>query len=224
MMLRSQNQRRLPLLTWKSIATWFGSTKTPSETIDRIVREAMEQLGMERDDEPEELRTSTGDGAIQFDTAPGLAFTKPLAASINGKSLHSPRWSAILLTMIAQVKAKGFDGDKLVRELAVPAKAEQYEGVKESWNTTPTWESRCRGSRRQIAGRKWSALPRSGMILKYGRVLLAAEPEGAIPPARRVCATVRKARRACAQCTASTVPLRRRNPRRRSTSARRGLR
>lgn len=110
----------------KSIATWFG-TKTPSETIDRIVREAMEQLGMERDDEPEELATSTSDGAMQFDTAPGLAFTKPLAASINGKSLHSPRWSAILLTMIAQVKAKGFESGKLVRELAVPAKAEQYE-------------------------------------------------------------------------------------------------
>jgi hypothetical protein len=110
----------------KSIATWFG-TKTPSETIDRIVREAMEQLGMERDDEPEELPTSTSNGAMQFDTAPGLAFTKPLAASINDKSLHSPRWSAILLTIIAQVKAKGFEGDKLVRELAVPAKAEQYE-------------------------------------------------------------------------------------------------
>jgi hypothetical protein len=110
----------------KSIATWLG-TKTPSETIDRIVREAMEQLGMERDDEPEEMATKTSDGAMQFDTAPGLAFTKPLAASINGKSLHSPRWSAILLTMIAQVKAKGFEGDKLVRELAVPAKAEQYD-------------------------------------------------------------------------------------------------
>jgi hypothetical protein len=110
----------------KSIATWFG-TKTPSETIDRIVREAMEQLGMERDDGPEEVVTTTSDGAMQFDSAPGLAFTKPLAASINGKALHSPRWSAILLTMIAQVKAKGFEGEKLVRELAVPAKVEQYE-------------------------------------------------------------------------------------------------
>ena len=28
--------------------------------------------------------------------------------------------------MIAQVKAEGFEGDKLVRELAIPAKAEQY--------------------------------------------------------------------------------------------------
>lgn len=110
----------------KSIATWFG-TKTPSETIDRIVREAMEQLGMERDDEPEEVAATTSDGAMQFDSAPGLGFTKPLAASINGKALHSPRWSAILLTMIAQVKAKGFEGEKLVHELAIPAKAEQYE-------------------------------------------------------------------------------------------------
>ena len=110
----------------KSIATWFG-TKTPSETIDRIVREAMEQLGMERDDEPETATTTTNGEAREFDTAPGLAFTKPLTASINGKALHGPRWSAILLTMIGEVRAKGFEGEKLVRELAIPAKTEQYE-------------------------------------------------------------------------------------------------
>ncbi len=110
----------------KSIAAWFG-TNTPSETIDRVVRETMEQLGMERDDEPEEVVATTGDGAMEFDPAPGLAFTKPLAASVNGKAIHSPRWSAILLTMIAHVKAKGFEGEKLARELAIPAKAEQYE-------------------------------------------------------------------------------------------------
>lgn len=109
-----------------TLKTWYG-TKTPSETIDRLVRETMEQLGMERDDEPEDVVTTTGDGPMQFDTAPGLAFTKPQAASINGKAPHSPRWSAILLTMIGQVKAKGVEGEKLVRELAVPAKAEQYE-------------------------------------------------------------------------------------------------
>ena len=109
-----------------TLKTWFG-TKTPSETIDRIVQEAMEQLGMERGDEPDEAAPTTSDGAMQFDTAPGLAFTKPLAASIDGKLLHSPRWSAILLAMIAQVKAKGFEGEKLVRELAIPCRTEQYE-------------------------------------------------------------------------------------------------
>lgn len=110
----------------KSIATWLG-TMTPSETIDRIVREKMDELGLERDDQPEEVVTTTSTGAMEFATAPGLAFTKPLAASVNGAVIHRPRWSAILLTTIAQVKAKGLDGDKLARELAIQAKAQQYE-------------------------------------------------------------------------------------------------
>jgi hypothetical protein len=110
----------------KSIATWLG-TKTPSETIDRIVRDAMDQLDMERDDEPEAAPNGTSNGAIEFENAPGLAFTKPLSASVNGKTIRNPRWSAILLTMIAQVKAKGFSGEKLVRELHVPSKVERYE-------------------------------------------------------------------------------------------------
>jgi hypothetical protein len=109
-----------------TLKTWFG-IKTPGEAIDRIVREAMEQLGMERDDEPEAAPNKTNGGAMQFDTAPGLAFTKPLAASINGTTLHKPHWSSIMLAMIAQVKAKGFEGEKLVRELSVPTRAEQYE-------------------------------------------------------------------------------------------------
>lgn len=110
-----------------TLKTWYG-TKTPSETIDRLVRETMEQLGMERDDEPETVvATTSGEAPRQFERAPGLSFTKPLAASINGKALHSPRWSSILLMTIAQVKAKGVEGEKLVRELAIPAKAERYE-------------------------------------------------------------------------------------------------
>jgi hypothetical protein len=109
-----------------TLKTWLG-TKTPSETIDRIVRDAMDHLGMERDDEPEDVVTKSTDGAMQFDTAPGLTFTKPLSATINGKAVHSPRWSSMLLTVIAQLKAKGLTGEKLVRELQVPAKAERYE-------------------------------------------------------------------------------------------------
>jgi hypothetical protein len=110
----------------KTIATWLG-TKTPSDTIDQIVRQAMEQLGMEHDVEPEAAATATNTGAMEFDSTPGLAFTKPLSASVNGKKIQNPRWSAILLTMIAQVKAKGFDSDKLVRELQIPARPEKYE-------------------------------------------------------------------------------------------------
>ncbi|AYJ88147.1 hypothetical protein D3Y57_19710 [Sphingomonas paeninsulae] len=109
-----------------TLKTWFG-TKTPSDTIDHIVREAMEQLGIEQDDEPDAVVTTTSDGAMEFEKAPGLTFTKPLSALINGKAVPSPRWSSMLLTMLAQLKAKGFDGEKLVRELQVPAKAERYE-------------------------------------------------------------------------------------------------
>jgi hypothetical protein len=46
---------------------------------------------------------------------------------VNGKKIHHPRWSVILLTTIAQVKAKGFEGEKLVEELDIPAKSEAYE-------------------------------------------------------------------------------------------------
>ncbi|WP_419693576.1 T4SS efffector SepA family protein [Mesorhizobium muleiense] len=110
----------------KSISTWFG-TKTPTETIDRIVREAMEQLGLERDDEPQETVVANGP-AMHFDAAPGLTFTKPLKVTINGKNVPNPRWASILLTMIRQVKAKGgLDGAKLARDLGVPAKAERFE-------------------------------------------------------------------------------------------------
>lgn len=110
----------------KSISTWFG-TKTPSDTIDRIVREAMDQLGIERDDEAGEAILMTSGGAMQFDSAPSLAFTKPLSASVNGKAIQNPRWSTILLTVIAQVKTKVGESDKLLRELHVPAKAKKHE-------------------------------------------------------------------------------------------------
>lgn len=109
-----------------TLRTWFG-TKTPSETIDRVVEEVMEQLGMERDDVAEPVSHATDGAAMEFKTTPGLSFTKPLSASINGKAIRNPRWSSILLSMIAAVKAKGIDGDKLVHELAIPAKVQKYE-------------------------------------------------------------------------------------------------
>lgn len=109
-----------------TLKTWYG-TMTPSETIDLLVRKSMEQLGMERDEEPVDAMITTSDGHMQFDSAPGLAFTKPLAATINGKALHSPSWTAILLSMIGQVKAKGIEGEKLASELKIPATVKQFK-------------------------------------------------------------------------------------------------
>jgi hypothetical protein len=109
-----------------TLKTWFG-TKTPSETIDHLVREMMNQLGMERDDKVEAEATISADDVMVFDSAPSLLFTKPLSASVNGRSVQSPRWSAILLTTIAQLKEKGFEGEKLASALNVPAKTVPYE-------------------------------------------------------------------------------------------------
>ncbi|RVH08709.1 hypothetical protein CN217_19425 [Sinorhizobium meliloti] len=109
-----------------TLKTWFG-TKSPSETIDRIVQEVMEQLGIERDDEAAGAPVASTDGALVFDTAPSLTFTKPMRATINGKPILNPNWASILHMMIAHVKAKGFEGEKLVRELGVPSKAANYE-------------------------------------------------------------------------------------------------
>jgi hypothetical protein len=111
-----------------TLKTWFG-TKTPGDTIERVVREAMEQLGFERDDEPDsEIAVVSDEGAMEFAAAPGLTFTKPLAASLNGKAIPSPRWSSILFAMVAHLKAAGIEGEQLVRELHIPVKVGSYTG------------------------------------------------------------------------------------------------
>ncbi len=109
-----------------TLKTWFG-TKSPSETIDHIVKEAMEQLGIERDDEVDGAAVVETDGSLLFDAAPSLTFTKPIKATINGESIQNPNWASILSVMITKVKAKGFEGEHLVRELGVPSKAACYE-------------------------------------------------------------------------------------------------
>ena len=120
---------RINDVTFADISTlkaWF-KTKSPSETIDRIVREAMEQLGIEHDDETEGAAVTLTDGTLMFDAAPSLTFTKPMKAIINSKTIPNPNWASILHVMIAQVKAKGFEGEKLVRELGIPSKAANYD-------------------------------------------------------------------------------------------------
>jgi len=108
----------------KTIATWL-SAKTPSETIDRLVREKLDELGLERDssDEPE---SGSIDDVMKFDKAPGLSFTRLTAAKVGGVPLKKMNWAHLLLAMIAAVKTKGLSGSKLVSELQVPTKTTQY--------------------------------------------------------------------------------------------------
>lgn len=114
----------------KTIATWLGA-KTPSETIDRLVREKLDELGLERDsgDEPE---ISSNEAAMKFDKAPGLSFTRLTGAKVGGVPPKKMNWNHLLLAMIAALKAKGLSASRLVSELQVPSKEANYsnEGFK----------------------------------------------------------------------------------------------
>jgi hypothetical protein len=110
----------------KSISTWIG-TKTPSETIVQIVREKMAALDLERDVEPGVGAQEDSGERMTFDKAPGLSFTKILAAKVDGKVLRKPNWAGVLLAAIGALKAKGISGQHLVSELQVPAKGSEYE-------------------------------------------------------------------------------------------------
>lgn len=122
----------------KSVATWLG-TDTPSLTIDRLVREKMEQLGLERDDAPEEVTTRNVSSAVsdkgdmEFRSTPGLSFTRVLDASVSGETLGKANWSNVLLKVITATKKKNaMDAKTLSQELQIPSKPYDYnsEGYK----------------------------------------------------------------------------------------------
>jgi hypothetical protein len=109
----------------KAISTWL-STSTPSETIDRLVREKLDALGLERDADGESDPASP-DQIEQFERAPGLSFTRLISAKIGGVLIEKANWAGLLVAMIAAVKAKkGLSGEKLVSELQVPTKNRSF--------------------------------------------------------------------------------------------------
>jgi hypothetical protein len=74
----------------KTIATWL-SANTPSETIDTLVRDKLNELGIERDtaDGPE---LTSAIEIMKFDKAPGLSFTRLTAAKVGGVSVTKTNW------------------------------------------------------------------------------------------------------------------------------------
>jgi hypothetical protein len=108
----------------KVISTWLG-TSTPPETIERLVREKSDALGLERDAnaEPE---VPSGHEITHFEKAPGLSFTRLIYGKIDGTPITTANWVRLLIEMIAAVKAKGLAGDRLVAELQVPAKTHSF--------------------------------------------------------------------------------------------------
>jgi hypothetical protein len=109
----------------KMISTWMG-TKTPSETINALVREKMDALDLERDVDDDTISKDNGDGDLVFEKAPGLSFTRILATSVNNCEPEKLNWAGLLVKIISIVKAKGLSGEKLVTELQIPAKVSEY--------------------------------------------------------------------------------------------------
>jgi hypothetical protein len=108
-----------------AISTWFG-TKTPSETIDRIVLEVMDSLGLARDGDAVH-ETESNDRALEFEKAPGLGYTKLMGATVAGNLVEDPYWKTALLAVIAKVKAQGLTAERLVEELNIPALPNKFQ-------------------------------------------------------------------------------------------------
>ena len=111
----------------KLISTWL-ETKTPSETIVRLVREKMEELDLERDDAPPgAVASETKDDEMEFRAAPGLSFTRLLDASVNGKALQNSNWARVLVQVISAMKRKtGLNSKALSQELQIASKPHEY--------------------------------------------------------------------------------------------------
>jgi hypothetical protein len=110
----------------KIISTWLG-TETPALTVAEIVRQTMDRLGLERDEEPERIDSGEDAAPRQFDATPGLSFTRVLGATVNGAKVTKPRWVSLLKATVAQLKAKGLAGETLVSELRVPARVGRHD-------------------------------------------------------------------------------------------------
>jgi hypothetical protein len=112
-------------LDLKAISKWL-ETKTPTETIDALVRDKMLELGMERDQPATGGAQHTDDGDLIFEKAPGLSFTRILSASVDNGKPSKENWAGLLMKVIGVVKAKGMSGDQLVNELQIPTRADEY--------------------------------------------------------------------------------------------------
>jgi hypothetical protein len=79
------------------------------EAFDRVMREAMEELGIERDDEPENVAPITGDGAMLFE-APCNHIAVP-SSSLPG----APKLPTALFFLRSWSRLQGFVPDSAHR-------------------------------------------------------------------------------------------------------------
>ncbi|MBC6439565.1 MAG: hypothetical protein GDA49_03970 [Rhodospirillales bacterium] len=135
----------------QSIAKWLG-IETPPRTIDRLVREKMDQLGLKPSDTPGDPQ-----GEIITDD-PDLSHTRILDASVGGERLEKPkRWKSLLVKMIAAArKGSGMDPQALSRELQILSKPYEYNS--EGYTYQPELGISIQGQRAQDAWKETERL------------------------------------------------------------------
>ena len=116
---------------------WFKAS-SPGETIERIVQNTMNRLGIEADDQTEEPVSPTApndktnevalslNDVLCFDTSPNLTFSKPVEGIIDNKRINNPKWATLLYAVIAAIKNRGLEGERLVQELSIASRSSKY--------------------------------------------------------------------------------------------------
>lgn len=136
----------------KSVAIWLEA-KTPSEAIDKLVREKMDALNLERDAEP---ANSVGEPPKFLLKTPSLSYAKLIAAFVKKQEIAKPNWAKVLLAVITAVKEKGMSEESLCQELNVPAKVGNY--AKEGYRYYPTLHISIQGQSAQEAWKETKRL------------------------------------------------------------------
>ncbi len=114
------------------ISTWL-ETGTPPQTIERIVQDKMNELGLARDGQVTDQvvimdSPPQEEAPMRFEQTPGLSHTRLLASTIDGEEKNIRNWNALLVSMVAAVKKKsGLAGAQLVVALQFSARVGSYD-------------------------------------------------------------------------------------------------
>ena len=128
----------------KRLSIWY-ETKTPTDTINFLIRKDMESLGLEsmesprleRDDSKDDIFPLThaagkaSDGGkerlIPTPNEPEVTHTRVIGAIVNDNRIHRCNWDRLLIAVIKEVKLKGFTPGDMVRELNVRTREGVYK-------------------------------------------------------------------------------------------------
>lgn len=114
------------------VKTWL-QTKTPDETIFRLVTMAMVKLGIEADEAANERLSANadetyggGNGQVYTTCPQSLMFTKVTQAQVDNVPVSPANWAQVMLACIRRLAKTGVTGSALQALLHVPSRLGPY--------------------------------------------------------------------------------------------------